>query len=59
MLAYFVLVYNEKKSFITLDEGMDLPELPVENVSEEIERHLREINFQVSFNSSPQIGNQK
>jgi hypothetical protein len=30
---------------------MDLPELPVENASEEIERHLREINFQVSFNS--------
>ncbi len=38
---------------------MDLPELPVENVSEEIERHLREINFQVSFNSWPETGNRE
>ncbi len=27
--------------------GMNLPEIPVEDVSEELERHLRETNFQV------------
>jgi hypothetical protein len=27
--------------------GMNLPDIPVEEVSEELERHLRETNFQV------------
>ena len=27
--------------------GMALPEIPVEEVSEEVDRHLRETNFQV------------
>jgi len=27
--------------------GMNLPDIPVEDISEELERHLRETNFQV------------
>jgi hypothetical protein len=30
--------------------GMNLPDIPVEEVSEELERHLRETNFQVILN---------